>query len=374
MIHYGETNVKSTFTLTIPPKYDMLNHKGSDTMQDLWLQILLTALNAVLPIILMIALGYILRQKKMLSESFLTIGNKLVFKLCLPTMLFVNIYGVASLSDIRWDVVGYCAVALCVIFGAGMLIAVLTTPVPKRRGVMAQCTFRSNYAIIGMPLAASLGGAAAEAVAAVVSSVAVPILNVLAVISLSVFVNQGENGKISVKRILLDIVKNPLIQGVAAGMLCLVLRWAQRELFGDVVFSISRDTEFLYTVLNYLKAITTPLALIVLGGQFTFSAVKELRKEIIVATSSRVFLAPIIGIGGAIALTLAGVLRCGTAEFPALVALFGSPVSVSSAIMASQMHNDEQLATQLVVWTTIISGITVFLISCGLMAAGYITV
>ena len=343
-------------------------------MQDLWLQILLTALNAVLPIILMIALGYILRQKKMLSESFLTIGNKLVFKLCLPTMLFVNIYGVASLSDIRWDVVGYCAVALCVIFGAGMLIAVLTTPVPKRRGVMAQCTFRSNYAIIGMPLAASLGGAAAEAVAAVVSSVAVPILNVLAVISLSVFVNQGENGKISVKRILLDIVKNPLIQGVAAGMLCLVLRWAQRELFGDVVFSISRDTEFLYTVLNYLKAITTPLALIVLGGQFTFSAVKELRKEIIVATSSRVFLAPIIGIGGAIALTLAGVLRCGTAEFPALVALFGSPVSVSSAIMASQMHNDEQLATQLVVWTTIISGITVFLISCGLMAAGYITV
>ena len=84
-------------------------------MQDLWLQILLTALNAVLSIILMIALGYILRQKKMLSESFLTIGNKLVFKLCLPTMLFVNIYGVASLSDIRWDVVLYSAVALLVV-------------------------------------------------------------------------------------------------------------------------------------------------------------------------------------------------------------------------------------------------------------------
>ena len=49
--------------------------------------ILWTALNAVLPIILVILLGYILRQKGFLSESFLQVGNKLVFRLCLPAML-----------------------------------------------------------------------------------------------------------------------------------------------------------------------------------------------------------------------------------------------------------------------------------------------
>jgi predicted permease len=174
-------------------------------MEGLWLQILYTALNAVLPIILMIALGWFLRQKGMVSEGFLKNGNKLVFKLCLPSMLFVNIYSIESLSDIRWDIVVYSAAALFVIFIAGTAIAVATTKVADRRGVIAQCIFRSNYAIIGMPLAASLGGPEAEAVAAVVSSVAVPILNVLAVISLSVFVNQGENGKVSVKSILLDI-------------------------------------------------------------------------------------------------------------------------------------------------------------------------
>jgi predicted permease len=253
-----------------------------------------------------------------------------------------------------------------------LAIAVLTTPVPKRRGVIAQCIFRSNYAIIGMPLAAALGGPKAEAVAAVLSSVAVPILNVLAVISLSMFVNQTDSGRISVKHILLDIVKNPLIQGVGAGLLCLVLRWGQIEAWGEVRVSLAIHGKVFYTVLTYLKAITTPLALIVLGGQFVFAAVKELRKEIIVATLSRVLLAPIIGIGGAIVLSKLSILQCGTMEYPALVALFASPVSVSSAIMASQMHNDEQLATQLVVWTTIASGITVFLISCGLMAAGFI--
>ena len=343
-------------------------------MEQLWLQILYTALNAVAPIILMIALGWFLRQKEMLSESFLKEGNKLVFKLCLPSMLFVNIYSIGSLSDIRWDILVYSAIALAVIFSVSMMVAVLTTPVPERRGVVAQCIFRSNYAIIGMPLAASLGGPEAEAVAAVLSSVAVPMLNVLAVICLSVFVNQSAAGKVSVKHILLDIAKNPLIHGVAAGLLCLVLRLAQTALWGSVVFSLSIHTKFFYTVLTYMKALTTPLALIVLGGQFVFSAVKALRKEIIVATACRVLLAPAIGIGGAILLRKTGLLYCESAQFPALIALFGSPVSVSSAIMASQMHNDEQLATQLVVWTTVFSGITVFLISCGLMAAGLITV
>ena len=343
-------------------------------MEVMWLQILYTAVNAVLPIVLMIGLGYFLRQKGMLGEEFLKNGNKLVFQLCLPSMLFVNVYSIPGLGDIHWDLVLYVAAGLVFVFLVAMGIAVLTTPMPERRGVVAQCIFRSNYAIIGMPLAAALGGPEAEAVAAVISSVAVPILNVLAVISLSVFVNQTDSGKISLRRILLDIVKNPLIRGVAAGMLCLVLRWVQTQLWGEVVFSIQIHTKFFFTVLTYLKGLTTPLALIVLGGQFVFSAVKALRKEILAATLSRVLLAPVLGIGGAIVLSSFGILRCGPADYPALVALFGSPVSVSSAIMASQMHNDEQLATQLVVWTTVASGITVFLISCGLMALGFITV
>lgn len=334
--------------------------------------ILMTAVNAVAPIVLMIALGYFLRQRGMLGEGFLKNGNKLVFKLCLPSMLFVNVYNVPGLADIHWDIVLYGSVALCVIFLLGIGIAVITTPALKRRGVVTQCAFRSNFAIIGLPLAAALGGAEAEAVAAVMSSVTVPLINILAVISLSMFVQEG--GKVSVKHILLDIVKNPLIQGVALGMLCLVLRWAQVELFGEVVFALNRQTKFFYTVLTWLKNITTPLALLVLGGQFVFSAVKELKKEIIISTLCRLVLAPAIGITGAYVASRLGLVVCGPAEYPALVALFASPVAVSSAIMATEMKNDEQLATQLVVWTTLFSGVTIFLIVCVLMTLGLITV
>jgi predicted permease len=335
-------------------------------------QIFMTALNAVAPIILLILLGYLLRQKGFLTEGFLKNGNSLVFKILLPTMLFINIYHIESLVGIRWEIAIYALTAICVIFCLSLATAILTTPVAERRGVILQCCFRSNFVIIGLPLAASLGGSEAEAVAAVLSAVSIPLFNVLAVISLSVFVGRKESFWQSVKQILKSIVTNPLIIAVALGMVCVSLRWVQTAIWGGVLFRLDTQAVFFFDALITLKNGTTALALMVLGGQFVFSAVKELKKEILVATLWRVVLSPVIGVGGAILLTALGVLHCTAADYPALIALYGSPVAVSSAIMAKGMDGDEQLATQLVVWTTLFSSITVFLTVCILMATGLI--
>ena len=124
-----------------------------------------------------------------------------------------------------------------------------------------------------------------------------------------------------------------------------------------------------------LSSLSTPLALLVLGAQFEFSAVKGLFKEIVVGTVSRVFIAPIVGIGLAVFLSShTNWLSCGVNEYPSLVALYGSPMAVSAAVMAGQMHNDEQLATQLVVWTSISSIFTIFLTVCIMMPAGLLAV
>ena len=336
------------------------------------IHIFITALNAVVPIILLIGLGYILRQKDFLSAGFLQVGNKLVFKLMLPCMLFINVYSIPSLLDIRWDITVYALGAILLIFLLSLFTAIRVTPIPERRGVILQCCFRSNFVIIGLPLAASLGGAEAEAMAAVLSAVSVPLFNVLAVISLSVFVGRKESFLKSAGNILKGIITNPLIIAVLLAMSCLAVRGLQNLWFGEVLFRLDAQAAFFFDALRTLKNGTTPLALMVLGGQFTFSAVKALKKEIIAATLWRIVLAPIIGIGGAVLLTSFGVLSCTGADYPALIALFGSPVAVSSAIMAKGMGGDEQLATQLVVWTTLFSAITVFLTVCLLMATGLI--
>ena len=338
------------------------------------IQIFTTALNAVLPLVLLIFLGYFLRQKNFFSDTFIHMGNKLLFRICLPTMLFVSVYGIESLWEIRWDICLYCLAATTVIFLLGAVTAVATTPVPERRGVIAQCVFRSNYAIIGIPLAATLGGDAATAVAAVLAAALVPYFNVLAVLALSIF-RKGEGGeKVNGKKIAGEVARNPLIAGVLAGLLVLVIRQWQLSQFGAVVFSLERDLGVVYEVAKDLKAMTTPLALILLGGQFRFSAVRGLFKEIVVGTVWRTVLAPIIGVGGAVLLGHLGLFQCGAAEYPALIALYGSPVAVSSAIMAREMHNDEQLATQLLVWTSVVSIVTLFASVCVMMGLGLIAV
>ena len=340
---------------------------------NLWV-VFTTAFNAIAPILILILLGYILRQKGFINENFIKVGNKFVFNIALPVMLMMNVYETESLNNISWDVVIYTAAAVSFLVLLGFFIAVATTKVPERRGVIMQCVYRSNYAIIGFSLAGALGGDAAKALTAMVSAICIPLFNTFSVVSLSIFVS-GDKGKIDIKSIVKDIVKNPLIIGVAIGIACLLVRQAQLELFDRVVFSLKDNLPFFYKPLDNITNITTPFALIVLGGQFSFSAVRGMFKEIAVATLGRVVLAPVIGIGVAILLsTYTNLLHCGPEEYPALIALFGSPVAVSSAIMAEQMHNDEQLATQLVVWTSLCSILTIFITVCLMLPAGLLSV
>ena len=333
--------------------------------------VFMTAANAVLPILLLILVGFTLRKIGWVSESFTKTGNKLVFNVFLPAMLFINVYDIDGISAIKWDVVLFVVAVICLLFILAIFIAVFATKIPERRGVIMQCVYRSNFAIIGMPLAAALGGDEAMAITAVISAFSIPLYNLFSVIALTMFLKDEQGNQRSLKAVILDIVSNPLILSVAAGFVFLGLRQLQTEWFGSVVFTLKGNLKFLYTALNNLKSIASPLALVVMGAQFEFSAVKGMFKEIAAGTLSRLVIAPVVGIGLAILLSArTGLLTCGPSEYPALVALYGSPMAVSAAVMAGQMRNDQQLATQLVVWTSVFSILTVFLTVCIMMPAG----
>ena len=201
----------------------------------------------------------------------------------------------------------------------------------------------------------------------------IPIYNIFSVIALSVFSGQSDMGKINGKAILKDIVTNPLTISVLLGLLCLVIRAVQQRVFGEVVFVLNVQAEFLYKVISNLAAMASPFALVVLGGQCEFSAVKGMKKELIIGTVSRVVAAPLLVIGIAVLLTkFTNVISFGVNEMPALISLFGSPTAVSGAVMAAEMNNDEQLATQLVVWTSVCSIATIFITVCVLISMGFL--
>lgn len=335
----------------------------------------MAATNAIMPIILLIVLGYVLKRIHFLSADFLKTANKLVFRVFLPVLLFYNVYNISELKAIRWDIVLYSVIIILVVFCLGLLTAVLFIRDPKQRGVILQCTYRSNFAIIGITLAESLGGTEAVAIAAIISAFSIPVFNILAVISLSIFVG-GDDKKIDIRDILLKIVKNPLIIGVVTGLAFLGTRaLIPTGADGVKYFTIQNNIPFLYAAIGNVSKIASPLALIVLGGQFEFSAIKGMLSEIVIGTVWRIVLAPAIGIGIAILLSCyTDWISLGVNEYPALIALFGSPAAVSSAIMAGEMDNDDQLAGQLVVWTSVGSVATLFITVFLLMNMGLLTV
>lgn len=332
------------------------------------LDVFMFAFNAILPIILLIALGYFLRQKNFLTDEFLKVGNKFVFKVCLLCLLFINVYSIESFNDIDWSIVIFSVSAIFLIFGLGMLYVKFFIPENKQKGVVLQCLFRSNYAIIGLPLAASLGGDKGLEVAAILSAFSIPIFNILAVLALSMY----SNGKADYKKVLLNICKNPLIIGVVLGLVALGIRsFIPLNESGELVFSFSKDVKFLYKAVENISKIASPLALVILGGTFNFSQTKGMLKQVVSGTVGRTIIVPLITITAAVLLSkYTGFFNFDKTVYPALIALFASPVAVSSAIMAAQMDNDGELAGQFVVWTSLVSIITIFIIVVILRSLG----
>ncbi len=329
---------------------------------------LLFTLNAIMPIIFTIALGYILKRIKFFNKDFLKQANKLVFRVCLPTLLFYNVYEIQSFKDISWKFVGYIMIGVLALFFIGLILVKIFIQNPKQKGVVLQAFFRSNYAFIGIPLAASLAAnlsdSAANAVkanAALASAFGIPLFNILAVIALSIFVSEevveGQlalKKKISIKKILLDIAKNPLIIGVAVGFVALGIR-AILEHF-SIDFTLANDAKFFFGAVKNVSVIASPLALIVLGGQFEFNAIAKLKKQIIFSTVVRCVFVPLFGLGIAYALGFR------TKEFPAFIGIFATPIAISSVPMAAEMGQDDELAGQIVVWTSLMSAISLFII------------
>ena len=90
---------------------------------------------------------------------------------------------------------------------------------PERRGVLIQGIYRSNYVVIGLPIATALLPAEQLGVVSLLIAVVIPIYNVLAVVTLAVY--QGK--RVPVKKTVVNILTNPLILGAAAGLLFLAL-------------------------------------------------------------------------------------------------------------------------------------------------------
>lgn len=295
----------------------------------------IVCLNAVLPIFVMMAVGYAARCFGLLGRTDVAKINKVFFRVFMPVMVFYNIYVSDLSSAVRGSLIAYAVLGVLAEYLLSLGYTLLFVKEPDRRGVVIQGLFRSNFVIIGMPIAESLAGGDLGSVA-VLLVIIVPLFNILAVVTLAIF-----NGKKpDVKKILLDIAENPLIIGSVAGILVLLTGFR----LPAALEKVARD----------MSAATSPVLLFLLGAFFRFDGMRTHWKELTAVCAGRLVLFPALFLGAAAALGFRGV------DLVALLGVFASSGAIASFTMAQQMGGDAELAGDIVVSTSALCSFTLF--------------
>jgi len=309
---------------------------------------LLVSLEVIVPLLLMMLAGYWVKRRGILDDKVQNAVSKLIFQLFLPLLLFLNVYqsDLSVAVDPVLLLVGVMGTILT--FLAAAFVVRRFEPDVDKHGVLVQGTFRANCALFGMPVAILLCGEGNVGTVAMMLAVIVPLLNVLAVLSLTVF----EGGTLSWKKILKTIVTNPLIISVVVGLIFNLLGIELPKLISVAVRDLSR--------------VATPLSFIILGASFTMASAIKNRKRLIAVTIGKLLLMPLFCIGVGTALGLRG------QALIALMVVTASPTSSSSYPMTREMGGDYELAGEIIVFTSIFSIATVFLWIFGLKELGLI--
>ena len=313
------------------------------------------ALRAILPILLMIAAGYAVKCIGPWNQKFFKSLNKLCFHLFLPMNLFCNIYEIEDLSQTNWKLAGVLFLGTIVCMFVGILAVHLFALKREQKGVVIQAAFRSNQAVLGLPLAGALGGQEAMAFASIACAVCVPLFSILAVVVLTICSGDGKKS-LSPVAMVKKILQNPLI--IASGTAIVLV--ALREAGAAPAYFLKDTMPSLYKVLTDFGKVASPVMLFVLGTGLDFKATRHLVPQLSLGIALRLIVSPVLVIGTA--LLLRNQLGLTAVEMPTFVAMCASPVAVSSAVMVQEIGGDDQLASQLVIWSSVLSMGTIFLL------------
>jgi predicted permease len=304
----------------------------------------------MLPLFLMMALGYVLRRFFSLDEHWVRVTNTVIFRLLLPLLLFRNMYESDIAGILDPGTVGVALLCICgvtVTFLLLYLIVPRVEPEDSRRGVLIQGIFRGNTAIFGIPVATQLFGEGKIALTVLLVSCVVPLLNVLSVIALERF----RSGKTDVRKMLIEIVKNPLVIAIMLGVVANLLHIGLPSFIKNTAWSLSNCA--------------TPVSFLTLGASFTFASAAKNRKALTGAVLARLFVVPFIWIG------LAGLLGYRNQQIAGVMLIFAPSTAVSSFPMACAMGGDAQLSSEIVVFTSAFCMLSMFLWIFGLKSLGW---
>ena len=298
---------------------------------------LIFSLNATVPVFLMMLLGMLFRKLGWIDEAFASKMNQFVFLVPLPVLVFHDL-AAADIGDV-WN---FRFVAFCFLATAASIAicAVLSCFLKEKaqRGEFIQASYRSSAALLGIALTTNIYGDAGLVPLMIIGSV--PLYNIMAVVVLSLTSPAKDAPKKGLwKSTLKGIITNPIILGIAAGLLWSVLRLPFPPILEKTVSS--------------LGDLAAPLGLIAMGATFRLDKAVGQAKPAIAAS--------LIKLVGFCVLFLPLAVRMGfrEEELVAILIMLGSATTVSCYVMAKNMGHEGTLTSSAVMLTTLFSAFTI---------------
>ncbi|MDN4503050.1 AEC family transporter [Alteromonadaceae bacterium BrNp21-10] len=288
------------------------------------------ALHVTVPLLIILLAGILFKRIKLIDQHFVAIGNKLVFNVALPSLLFLSV-GSRPISDsinLKLVIFGFVATVISV------MVVWWLAPLfveKSKRGVFTQCAFRGNMGIIGLALCLNAFGDEIIAMAAVYMAFMTISYNILAVLLLS-------NSR---SMILINLVKNPLIIAILLGVM-----WSSTNVPLPKIIDLS---------LGYLAQLTLPLALVCIGASLEWKSLKVNHKAALVATLLKLVILPGVIVISAILFGIKG------EALGVLFLMMATPTAAAAYVMSHQMTLHGSLAAEIITLSTLFSPITVTL-------------
>ena len=300
----------------------------------MYLDSLLFAVQVILPVCLLVALGVLLKKVRLIDDHFINMASTLVFKVTLPTLVFLAISGMESDVSSHIPLLTFVTVAILTSYLIGNIWVSMANVAPQSRSAFVQAAFRSNLGIVGIAMVVYAFGDKGAQYGALVLAVGVPLYNLLSVIVLS----NGRNTSIG-KQIQL-ILKNPLIIAIFLALPFSV--WSVS--LPDVLISAARS----------LGNMTLPLALISIGGTLSLAEFRKANGMTLQIAFLKLILFPGLVLIAGLMLDFDGI------ALGVVVIMLASPTAAAAAafVMSKSMGANVALTANAIAVTTLGSLIT----------------
>jgi len=308
------------------------------------------ALTIVAPLFAMLLLGFGLRRGGMITDTFAANGNRMMFYIGLPTIVFraISRADVGEIFDVRF------VVTLLALFVASAgLVWLASLPLIKEkkvRGAFVSGTFRGNWAFLGIPLMTLLAGDAGLIRVTMMVTFVLPVANIGSVLVM-VFNGDGSK-KVTAGSVALAIVKNPVILVTGLGLLVLLPGWS---------LPVVADG-----ILDYIADMATPLALLCIGASMRFEGFGGKFKVAVAATAIKLVVLPVLFAG------VGYLLGFGGYDLAAMAIIGGVPSAIAGYALVVEMGGDEYVAGTIIVISTLLSVFTLTLIIYLIRVAGLV--